>query len=142
MGVRDRLQVLLSIKDTPHRISLAVALGVFIGMSPLIGIHTVLGILVAWIFKLNKLATIVGVYVTNPWTIVPIYTFSTWVGAKCLGMGRILPEIDWNRVTFSQLLNDFGHLLLPFLVGSFLIGAVSSVLSYLIVFRIAKRIHE
>jgi len=31
-------------------------------------------ILVAWICRLNKFVTLVGVYVTNPWTIVPIYT--------------------------------------------------------------------
>jgi uncharacterized protein (DUF2062 family) len=53
-------------------------MGVFIGMSPLLGIHTVLGLFAASVLRLNRLITLVGVYVTNPWTIVPIYSFGTW----------------------------------------------------------------
>jgi len=139
LALKERFTLLFRIKDTPHRISLAFSLGVFIGMSPLLGIHTVLGILVASFFRLNRLATIVGVYVTNPWTIVPIYTFSTWVGAKCLGMNRIIPDVDWHHLTVHALLNDLSPLLLPFVAGSFLIGAISSVMSYLIMIRIVKK---
>lgn len=108
-------------------------------MSPLFGIHTVLGILAAWVFRLNKLATLVGVYVTNPCTIVPIYTFGTWVGAKCLGIKRLLPDIDWRHITCTALLNDFRPLLMPFVVGTFLVGAVSSILAYFFIFLITKR---
>ena len=139
MGLRDELRLLFEIKESPHRLSLAFALGIFIGMSPLLGLHTVLGVLIAYAFRLNKLATLVGVYVTNPWTVVPIYTFGTWVGAKCLGMNRILPDIDWNHLTFSLLLNDLRPLLMPFVVGTFLTGTVSALIGYCVVLRIAKR---
>lgn len=139
MALRDKILILFSIRDTPHRISLAFSLGVFIGMSPFLGIHTVLGILVALVFRLNKLATLAGVYITNPWTIVPIYTFSTWIGAKCLGVNRILPDIDWKNISVVGLCNDFKPLLMPFVVGTFLIGALSSVVSYIVIFRIAGR---
>lgn len=137
--LRDKLKLVLGVKDTPHRVSLAFALGVFIGMSPLFGVHTILGIAVSYVFKLNRFATIVGVYITNPWTIIPIYTFSTWIGAKCLGMDRILPEIDWRSISFSKLLNEFSPLLAPFLVGTVLIGTLSSVLGYFLVYHIVKR---
>lgn len=130
---------MLSIKDTPHRLSLAFAIGVFIGMSPFIGVHTALGFLVAYIFRINKLATIIGVYITNPWTIVPIYTFSTFIGARCLGMNRILPPIDWHKVTFSSLLNELSPLLMPFLVGTMLVGTVSSIASYIIIYHVVKK---
>lgn len=139
MALREKIQLILSVKDTPHRISIAFALGIFIGMSPLFGIHTLLGLAVAYVFRLNKLVTIVGVYVTNPWTIIPIYTFSTWVGAKCLGINKILPDIDWRHITFSALLNDFSPLLMPFIVGTVLIGVLSSIVSYMIVFHLLKR---
>ena len=138
MALREKIQLILSVKDTPHRISIAFALGIFIGMSPLFGIHTLLGLAVAYVFRLNKLVTIVGVYVTNPWTIIPIYTFSTWVGAKCLGIDKILPDIDWGRITFSSLMNDFSPLLMPFIVGTVLIGVLSSIVSYMIVFHLLK----
>jgi uncharacterized protein len=142
LALKDKIRLLFEIKDTPHRISLAFALGVFIGMSPLFGIHTVLGILLASAFGLNRLATIVGVYITNPWTIVPIYTFSTWVGAKCLGINNILPDINWKHISLIALLHDVSPLLMPFLVGTLLTGTISSLVSYIIIFRIAKRAHH
>ena len=126
-------------KDTPHRISTAFALGIFIGISPFFGIHTILGISLAHLFRLNRFVTIIGVYVTNPWTIIPIYTFCTWVGAKCLRLQKILPHIDWGHITFSMLLKDLGPLLMPFLLGTLLIGLFASMVSYAIVYALLKR---
>lgn len=141
LAFRDRLREILKIKESPHRIAIAFSTGVFIGMSPFLGIHTVLGIAVAWIFRLNRLATIVGVYVTNPWTIVPIYAFGTWVGAKCLGMKQIIPGIDWSNITFSHFLNDLRPLLMPFIFGTLLTGFLSGIISYFIIYRVVERAH-
>ena len=138
---RDKLRQILSVQESPRKIALAFALGVFIGMSPLLGIHTILGIVTAWIFRLNKFVTIVGVYVTNPWTIVPIYTFGTWVGAKLLGIDRIIPNIDWSHLTVKELMHTFGPLLMPFIVGSTLLGVVSGGLSFFLVYRMVKKSH-
>ncbi len=139
MPFRDKLRQILSVKESPRKIALAFALGVFIGMSPLLGIHTVLGIAAAWIFRLNKFVTVVGVYVTNPWTIVPIYTFGTWVGARLLGIDRIIPDIDWANLTMKELLHTFGPLLLPFIVGSTLLGFVSGGVSFFLVYKMVKK---
>lgn len=139
MALKDKLRLILFVKDTPHRLSLAFALGVFIGMSPLLGAHTILGIAAAYVFRLNKLSTVAGVYITNPWTIIPIYSFSTWVGAKCLGVNNILPQVDWKNLTLSALLNDFKPLLMPFVVGTLLVGLISSVISYVIIYQLARK---
>lgn len=117
----------------------AFAIGVFIGMSPLLGIHTVLGLLAAWLFRLNRLITLVGVYVTNPWTIVPIYSFGTWIGAKIIGMHKVIPVIDWTEITFLGFLKEFRPLLLPFIIGNTAIGFVSAVLSYFILYNAVKK---
>lgn len=117
----------------------AFALGVFIGMSPLLGIHTVLGLLTAWLFRLNRLITLVGVYVTNPWTIVPIYSFGTWIGAKIVGMHKIIPVIDWTQITFLGFLKEFRFLLLPFVVGNTTLGFVSAIVSYFLIYRAAQK---
>lgn len=138
---RAKLRQIFSIRESPQRIAGAFALGVFIGMSPLLGVHTVLGIAFAWVLKLNRLVTLVGVYVTNPWTIVPIYTFGTWLGARLLGIDQILPEIDWAHLSFSALLNDFRPLLMPFLLGNTVLGLVSAVVSYAVIFKAVKRGH-
>ena len=140
MAFRDRLREVIKLKESPHRIALAFATGVFIGMSPLLGFHTLLGFAIAWIFRLNPFALLAGVYITNPWTIVPIYTFSTYVGAQCLGLEQMIPEIDWSKLSFINLLNDLEPLLMPFILGTLLMGSVMSVISSIIISLAAKKI--
>ncbi len=133
------MKLILSVKETPHRLSMAFSVGIFIGMSPLFGIHTILGIAVAYLFRLNRFVTLVGVYVTNPWTVIPIYTFSTWVGTVCLGVENVFPDQDWKHITLSKLLNELAPLLKPFIVGTLVVSVVSSVISYLVVYHMTKR---
>lgn len=132
------MRQILAVKDSPRRIAASFAVGVFIGMSPLLGIHTLLGIAIAWQFRLNKFVTLIGVYVTNPWTIVPIYTFGTWVGAKVVGLESIIPSIDWSRITFLGLLGQFRPLLLPFVVGNTLIGLIAATVGYFLIYVAVK----
>jgi uncharacterized protein (DUF2062 family) len=120
-------------------VAAAFAMGIFIGMSPLLGVHTILGIILAWQLRLNKLVTLIGVYVTNPWTIVPIYTFSTWLGTKIIGVSHIIPPMDWSHMTFTLLINEFKHLLMPFVVGSTVMGIVSAILGYILIYRTVKQ---
>ena len=139
MALRDKLSAIFSVKDSPKKIAISFAVGVFIGMSPILGLHTVLGIAAAWIFKLNKFVTIVGVYITNPWTIVPIYTFATWFGAKLLGIKKIIPVINWNDISPNYLLNEMKHLLLPFVFGTTLLGLLSAITGYIIIYQAVMR---
>jgi uncharacterized protein (DUF2062 family) len=136
---KERLREILSVKEPPGKVAASFAIGIFIGMSPLLGIHTLLGIFLAWQLKLNKLVTLVGVYVTNPWTIVPIYTFGTWVGTKVLGVEQIIPAMDWSHMTWKILLVEFERLLMPFIVGSTLNGAVAALVAYVLIYQGVKR---
>ena len=134
MALRDKLRQVIGIKDSPRKIALSFGIGVFLGMSPLLGLHTILGIVLAWGLRLNKFVTIVGVYVTNPWTIVPIYTFATWLGARLLGMDHILPEIDWHNIGIPELIRDLEPILPPFIVGTIFLGLAGGVLGYVIIY--------
>jgi len=142
LAIRDRLRQVIRLSESPHKIALAFAAGVFIGMSPLLGLHTLIGFAVVWIFRLNPFAVLAGVYITNPWTIVPIYTFSTWVGTQCLGLEQMIPEIDWSNLSLINLLNDLEPLLMPFIVGTFMIGTLASIISYIVIYKAAKKIHN
>lgn len=136
----DRIKDIIKLKEPPHRVALSFSIGVFIGMSPLLGMHTVLWVLTAWLFRLNTFAIIGGVYVTNLWTIVPIYTFSTWLGAQCLSVKLLILDIDWSNVTFSNVLSSLEHLLAPFLFGTFLVGSIAAIVSYIIIYRTIKKV--
>jgi uncharacterized protein (DUF2062 family) len=143
---KDKFKSILKIKESPRRIALAFALGVFIGISPFLGLHYIGAILLAWLFRLNKLVAVVGVSVNNPWTIVPISTFSVWIGAKMMGIKEVLPEIDWGGITLTKIIGKFSDLdsltfmtkklwpvISSFFVGSMLICTVSAIASYFII---------
>src|SRR4051794_32369433 len=84
--VRAWLEELLHTHDTPQRTAAAYALGVFLGFSPVLGLHTVLGLILAFTLSLNRVAVLVGVYSNLPWILVPYYTLATWLGATLLGV--------------------------------------------------------
>jgi hypothetical protein len=139
MAFRDKLRGILQVEDTPHCIAMSFALGVFWGMSPLLGIHTIGAFFIAWLLGLNRFVAVVGVYITNPWTIIPIYSFSLWFGAKLIGMKHILPEIDWSDIRFKHLINELKDLIPPFFVGTFTVGAITAVISYFIIHNVVVR---
>ena len=51
--VRRWLDTLLHVDDTPERTAAAFAVGVFFGFSPFLGLHTLLAIVVAFLFELE-----------------------------------------------------------------------------------------
>src|SRR5215203_1222688 len=81
---RAWLEQLLHTHDTPQRTAAAYALGVFFGFSPLLGLHTVLGLIFAFALRLNRVAVLLGVYSNLPWILVPYYSLATWMGAALL----------------------------------------------------------
>src|SRR5207249_1938624 len=97
LGLRQRCRTLLECDQSPHRIALAFALGVCIAWSPLFGAHTVMALAVAWRWRLNRAALLLGAYLNNPWTIAPIYALGTALGCALLGIsGDGLAGIDWD----------------------------------------------
>ena len=86
-AVRKWTALLLHTHDTPRRTAAAFAVGVFFGFSPLLGLHTILAIIVAFVLGLNRVAVVAGVYSNLPWIIAPYYTLATI--ARRPGAGRV-----------------------------------------------------
>jgi uncharacterized protein (DUF2062 family) len=82
------------LKGNPNSLAMGTAIGVFIGISPTIPLHTVLilGITIA-----TRTSTIAGIIsswlVCNPLTYIPIYYFSMLLG------NLVTPyELNWQRI--------------------------------------------
>ena len=86
--VRRVVQVLLHIEDTPHRTALAFGVGILIAFSPFIGIHMGIALIVAFLFRLNRVAILFGTYLNNPWTLAPMYLAGTSLGCLLLGVSN------------------------------------------------------
>lgn len=135
---RTNLAQVLRIDDTPHRLAFTFAVGVFIGMSPLIGLHVVIALILAWVFGWNRVVILSGVFVNNPWSMIPIYTFSTWIGTKLFRTNLSITEVDWDSITLGSIVGDLEQLILPFIAGCTLVGGVLALLCYVIVRRAAE----
>src|SRR6266511_4908297 len=83
---RRWLDQLLHTHDTPQRTAVAYALGVFFGFSPVLGLHTVLGLICAFAFDLNRVAVLLGIYSNLPWILPAYYSLATLLGAAILRM--------------------------------------------------------
>jgi uncharacterized protein len=152
--VRRWMEALLHIHDTPERTAAAFALGVFFGYSPFLGLHTVLALSVAFVFNLNRVAVLVGVYSNLPWTIAAWYALTTAGGAWLMGT-RLPPEFgETIRQMFSltlfsaefwrRMAREMRPLLWPYVVGSLLGAAALAAVAYWLTrgFIIARRKHH
>ena len=142
-GFRGFLRQLLHLGDSPERTALAFSIGVFLSFSPFIGLHTILGLGIAFLFKLNRLAVLLGVYVNTPWTFAPVASFGTAVGFYALGTESRLSASPWDsmfsRSFWRQMFSDVEHVLLPFFVGNLILSFLAALISYLVVRRILLR---
>jgi uncharacterized protein (DUF2062 family) len=138
--VRRWLEALLHIEDSPERTAAAFALGVFFGFSPFLGFHTVLGVVFAILFNLNRVAVLLGVYSNLPWVIAPYYAFATMAGGVLTG--HRIPAGFHNQVIalfelslfhadfWRRLLVIMKPLLWPYAVGSTLGGLTLAAVAY------------
>jgi len=127
------LDVLLHNDDTPERTAAAFALGVLFGFSPLLGLHTLLAVAIAFLLNLNRVAVLLGVYANLPLTIGPYYTAAIWLGARithdrlppgfAARLGQLFELSLLHREFWRQLWALVWPLLWPYLVGS-TIGAL------------------
>ena len=128
--IRDKLRALFQLHDSPHKLALAFALGIFIAFSPTVGLHTVSCLVFAQIFRLSKFVVFTGSFINNPWTIVPLYAFCIWFGTKITGAAVSIPRIAWNELTLSSAYLTLKPYLWPYIAGTLVLGTIAAVMSY------------
>jgi len=126
---RSLLKQVLHLQESPQRTALAFAIGVFIGFSPAYGLHTVMVFFCTWAFGLNFLALMVGAFLNNPWTVVPILGATYWVGALLLGRSDS-PSFDWHDVSFGAIYEQVMPYAVPFFLGGIVLSLLGAALAY------------
>ena len=138
---RRWLDQLLHTHDTPQRTAAAYALGVFFGFSPLLGLHTVLGLVFAFALNLNRVAVLLGIYSNLPWILPAYYSLATVLGATILRV-QVPPNVlrDLSAALAAASWADFralGHALTP-LAWAYVLGStIGAVILGLIAYRVA-----
>ncbi len=124
----------LRIEASPHNIAIGLAAGVFIGLLPVLPFQTVLAVALAFIVRGNKLAAALGTWVSNPLNWVPFYILFYYVGS--LAVPFEVPPLDLQQVEMMQLIEAGWQLFAVMMLGGLIIATPSSVLSYLIAYKI------
>lgn len=138
--IKGLVKKLLHIEDTPERTALAYAVGIFLGFSPFLGFHTLFGLAIAFLFGLNRVAILLGVWTNTPWWIVPFYMVATWVGMWVTGFWiewttlkeifQLGTERGWmNSNLWERITSPWGFLL-SFLTGSLILCTLLGVVAY------------
>ncbi len=132
------LEQLLHTHDTPQRTAAAYGIGVFLGFSPFLGLHTVLGLIIAFAFNLNRVAVLLGVYSNLPWILPAYYTLATMLGAAILrydlppgllaNLRESLSNDSWGE--FRHLARTLAPLLWAYGLGSLIGAAALAVVAY------------
>ena len=148
---RSLIRRLLALDDSPHSIALGTAIGMFVGMTPTVGIQMMVILAIAAVtrplFHFNRVAGLITVYISNPLTIVPMYAAFYYVGTL-LVEAPMTPdeflaqfEAEMDRGWLDPLRFIFAEVAWPMLAGSLLIATVTAVPTYPIVKQlvIAKR---
>ncbi len=132
--LRQSVRMLLQVQDSPNRLALAFGVGVWIAFFPLIGIHTGLALLIAFLFRLNRLAILLGTYVNNPWTVAPMYLAGTLFGCMLLGVSTHgLWDLNLRIESWSFFLTALHSLrpfLWPYVVGNLIVGTGAGLAAY------------
>ena len=135
--LRQLARLVLQVEDSPRRVALAFSVGVFIAFFPLLGTHTAVGLIVAFAFRLNRVAVLAGAWTNNPWTIGPMLTAGTLVGCALLGVSpTTLGAVDWSlsgRAFYDSLAAGFRPLLWPFMVGNLVTGLIAGFAAFFVV---------
>ena len=141
--VRRTVQILLHLQDTPHRPAVAFGLGLWLAFFPILGIHTGLALLIAFAFRLNRAALLVGVYFSNPWTVAPLYIAGTMLGCAVLGVPTEgLEAIDWDlhgMAFYRALAASLRPYLWPFVLGNTVLGVLAGLIGYLVLRFVLER---
>ena len=138
--------------DTPHKISIGFACGVFVSFSPLFGFHFVYAALCALIVRGNMLAALLGTFFGNPLTFPLIATVSYRLGLDLMGLNldeaEVLGLMDaifagihgtWHSIlslvglsapAWSNVNEFFMSVFLPYFVGGLVPGLIAGIACY------------
>ena len=123
------IRTLLTENTSPGQLSLATALGVFLGTLPLIALHSVTILFAAGYFRLNKVAALAASQLCMP-PLVPALCIEA---GYFLRHGKFLTEISLKTLGYEAL-----ERLYEWVIGSLLLAPILAVLVGLVVYVIAK----
>lgn len=126
------------IEAAPRKIAMGYAVGFFLGALPIMTFRVALALGLAIAFKWNKTATLLGVFLINPLTLLPFYIPAFTIGQLILGSDIPITPGEWDTQTLLQALWDDGHFFLVLTTGSIALALPISVFLYWSAYKVVN----
>ena len=138
---------LLDLQDAPHALAGGVAIGMFIGFTPLFGVKTLLCLGLAYLLRCNPLAAVISVtlhdVVTPLWPVLLGLEYE--IGSAILKLiNGTPPEAHTLHFHIQDVMKwtTFFGVGLPMLIGSLFLSAPAAVIAYILTLPIFRRREE
>ncbi len=138
---RARFREVVGIREKPERIAAAWAVGLSVGLSPFLGVHTLVALLLAFAFRLNKVDVLLGTLVVNPWTFTFYFPAAVFVGRWMTGV-RVprfeipRPEEVLHAAMWRERAPWLRSLLLTWGVGATVLALIAGAVTYFVLSRL------
>jgi uncharacterized protein (DUF2062 family) len=143
---KARFVEVMGVHDRPEQVAAAWALGIGIGLSPLFGFHTAIALVLAIVFRLNKLDVILGTLIINPWTLPFYFPAAVLAGKRVTGVNipqfvRFQPESVLDLAVWRENTPWLRSMLIAWGVGAAIIALLAGLATYLLLRRLI-RVHR
>lgn len=129
------LKRILRLSGTPYAIAMGSAIGVFVTITPFIGFHVVLTLVLAWLFRSNMLAGAIATAIGNPVTYPVIWAGTYELGQLILRGSSGAAPARLGHDLLHKSIDQILPLVKPMLVGSIPLGLASGCMIYFIVYK-------
>ena len=128
-NIREIAQRVKKLEGDPHFISMGIAIGVFVSITPTMPFHTVIAVALAFMLRSSKAAAAIGVWFCNPIS-APFF----YLGSYKLGMfifGNSAP-FDVKYESVLELLKLGMDVTIAMIAGGIILGILPGFASYFI----------
>lgn len=124
---------IIRLSDPPEIIARGAAIGVLMGILPTFGLGVLLSLGVAFVFRANKAAAVLGSLIMNPFTSPFFWGISAAVGSFIMREDRAELLRRLHGADGESILKNAGWLTAVYMTGNIIVSAVFTVISYYLV---------
>ena len=136
--IRGKIQEAIAADSDERSLAAGFAVGVFFSFTPLVTLHMVLALAVTLVFRFNKMTTLAGAWVNNPYTMPFVFYGCFRLGEWILGIHVTPPSFE--NYTVETFLKAAVPYAAPLFLGTTIVGLAAAALGYVVVYRIAVKV--
>ena len=149
--IRKYNSIILVIKSlltqgiSPQKISFAMAIGFIVGTFPILGTHTLMGVALAFVFRLNQVAVYLG-----SWLSAPVYVLLLLPSLRAGEYLMKAPPMELDAFVeglkrmihswkdFIEVWTEYGHSILHIIIGWIPLAAIVGLVVYFTTLYLSK----